>query len=68
MKSKSLLVTMHIGLVTRITAILFIIEMIGAILIVKSDNGFMGQGGFEVDLLLMLFQLVCYYQDLAECL
>lgn len=42
-----------VGLVTRIAAILFIIEMICAILIVKAGNGFMGQGGFEVDLLLM---------------
>ena len=42
-----------IGLVTRITSILFIIEMIGAISIVKAGNGFMGEGGYEVDLLLM---------------
>jgi putative oxidoreductase len=42
-----------VGLLTRITSILFIIEMIGAILIVKSGNGFMGEGGYEVDLLLM---------------
>jgi len=42
-----------VGLVTRIAAILFTIEMICAILIVKAGNGFMGQGGFEVDLLLM---------------
>ncbi|WP_201448541.1 DoxX family protein [Candidatus Nitrosocosmicus agrestis] len=42
-----------VGLITRITAILFTIEMICAILIVKAGNGFMGQGGFEVDLLLM---------------
>jgi putative oxidoreductase len=42
-----------IGLVTRITSILFIIEMIGAVLIVKAGNGFMGEGGYEVDLLLM---------------
>ncbi len=42
-----------IGLVTRITSILFIIEMVGAISIVKASNGFMGEGGYEVDLLLM---------------
>jgi putative oxidoreductase len=42
-----------VGLITRITSILFIIEMIGAILIVKAGNGFMGEGGYEVDLLLM---------------
>ncbi|MDN5847657.1 MAG: DoxX family protein [Candidatus Nitrosocosmicus sp.] len=46
-----------VGLVTRITAILFTIEMICAILIVKSGNGFMGQGGFEVDLLLMAISI-----------
>lgn len=42
-----------VGLITRITSILFVVEMICAILIVKSGNGFMGQGGFEVDLLLL---------------
>ena len=42
-----------VGLITRITSILFAIEMICAILIVKAGNGFMGQGGFEVDLLLL---------------
>jgi putative oxidoreductase len=42
-----------VGLITRIAAILFTIEMVCAILIVKAGNGFMGQGGFEVDLLLM---------------
>ncbi|MDR4490456.1 MAG: DoxX family protein [Candidatus Nitrosocosmicus sp.] len=42
-----------VGLVTRMTAILFTIEMICSTLIVKAGNGFMGQGGFEVDLLLM---------------
>src|ERR1044072_5500543 len=46
-----------VGLITRITSILFIIEMIGAVLIVKQDNGFMGQGGFEVDLLLMFISI-----------
>ena len=50
-------VLLIVGLITRITAILFIIEMIGAVLIVKSDNGFMGQGGFEVDLLLMFISI-----------
>lgn len=42
-----------VGLVTRVAAILFAVEMICAILIVKAGNSFMGQGGFEVDLLLM---------------
>ena len=46
-------VLLIVGLLTRITSILFTIQMICAILIVKADNGFMGQGGFEVDLLLM---------------
>ena len=46
-------VLLIVGLLTRITSILFTIEMICAVLIVKADNGFMGQGGFEVDLLLM---------------
>ena len=46
-------ILLFVGLVTRITSILFIIEMIGAILIVKAGNGFMGEGGYEVDLLLM---------------
>ncbi|MGD9533052.1 MAG: DoxX family protein [Candidatus Nitrosocosmicus sp.] len=42
-----------VGLVTRVAAILFAVEMMCAILIVKAGNSFMGQGGFEVDLLLM---------------
>lgn len=46
-----------VGLVTRITSILFIIEMIGAILIVKAGNGFMGERGYEVDLLLMFISI-----------
>lgn len=39
------------GVVTRITAALFIIEMIGATLIVKISKGFVG--GYELELLLM---------------
>ena len=46
-----------VGLLTRITSILFSIEMICTVLIVKADNGFMGQGGFEVDLLLMFISI-----------
>ncbi|MBA3750739.1 MAG: DoxX family protein [Nitrosopumilus sp.] len=42
-----------VGIFTRIASILFIIEMILAILIVKISNGFIGQGGYEVDLLLL---------------
>lgn len=48
---------MIVGLLTRITSILFTIEMICAVLIVKADNSFMGQGGFEVDLLLMFISI-----------
>ena len=40
-----------VGVVTRITAILFIIEMIGATLIVKLSDGFVG--GYELELLLV---------------
>ena len=39
------------GVVTRITAALFVIEMIGATLIVKISTGFVG--GYELDFLLM---------------
>lgn len=39
------------GVVTRITAALFVIEMIGATLIVKISKGFVG--GYELDFLLM---------------
>ena len=39
------------GVLTRITAILFIIEMIGATLAVKLSKGFVG--GFEFDLLII---------------
>ncbi|ALI34893.1 Putative oxidoreductase CatD [Candidatus Nitrosocosmicus oleophilus] len=50
-------VLLIVGLLTRITSILFTIEMICAVLIVKADNSFMGQGGFEVDLLLMFISI-----------
>jgi putative oxidoreductase len=40
-----------VGVVTRITAALFIIEMIGVTLIVKLSKGFVG--GYELELLLM---------------
>jgi len=40
-----------VGVVTRITAVLFIIEMIGVTLIVKLSKGFVG--GYELELLLM---------------
>ena len=48
---------LKVGLVTRITLILFIIEMIGAIIIVKAGNNFMAEGGYEVDLLLMFISI-----------
>jgi putative oxidoreductase len=50
-------VLLIVGLLTRIISILFTIEMICAVLIVKADNSFMGQGGFEVDLLLMTISI-----------
>ena len=40
-----------VGVVTRITAAIFVIEMIGASLLVKISKGFVG--GYELDLLLM---------------
>ncbi len=46
-------IALILGIFTRITSILFVIEMSLAILIVKADNGFTGQMGYEVDLLLM---------------
>lgn len=42
-----------IGLLTRIISILFIIQMIGFILVVKAGGGITGEGGLEVELLLM---------------
>jgi putative oxidoreductase len=39
-----------VGIATRITSILFIIEMIGAILVAKISKGFVG--GYELELLL----------------
>jgi putative oxidoreductase len=40
-----------VGVITRITAALFIIDMIGATLLVKISKGFVG--GYELELLLM---------------
>jgi putative oxidoreductase len=40
-----------VGIVTRIASILFIIEIIGAPIVAKLSEGFVG--GFELDLLLM---------------
>jgi putative oxidoreductase len=44
-----------VGVVTRITSTLFIVDMIGAILIVKLSKGFVG--GYELDLLLIAISL-----------
>ncbi len=46
-----------LGLITRITAILLTIEMIGAILIVKAGGSFLGGSGYEADLLLMAISI-----------
>ncbi len=50
-------IVLILGIITRITSILFIVEMIGAILIVKAGNSFTGEGGYEVDLLLMFIAI-----------
>lgn len=44
-----------VGLLTRIASILFIIEMIGAPLLTKISEGFVG--GYELDLLLMAISI-----------
>jgi putative oxidoreductase len=44
-----------LGVVTRITAALFIIEMIGAILVAKISKGFVG--GYELELLLITISI-----------
>lgn len=46
-----------IGILTRITSILFIIQMIGVILVVKAGGGITGEGGLEVELLLMAISI-----------
>ena len=43
------------GILTRITSILFIVEMIGAILTAKISKGFVG--GYEIDLLLIFIAI-----------
>ena len=43
-----------VGLITRITSILFIIEMIGVVLVVKAGASITGEGGIEVELLLLM--------------
>jgi putative oxidoreductase len=44
-----------VGVLTRITAVLFVIEMIGSILTVKISKGFVG--GYELDLLLIAISI-----------
>ena len=46
-----------VGLITRITSILFIIEMIGVVLVVKAGASITGEGGIEVELLLMAISI-----------
>jgi putative oxidoreductase len=46
-------IALILGVLTRITSILFIIEMIGATIMVKASTGFLTNGGYELDLLLM---------------
>jgi putative oxidoreductase len=48
-------IALLLGVLTRITAVLFIIEMIGAILNVKLSEGFVG--GYELDLLLIAISI-----------
>lgn len=46
-----------VGLLSRITSILFIIEMIGVVLLVKLQNGLTGKGGYELDLLMLTISI-----------
>ncbi len=46
-------IVLILGVLTRITSILLAVQMALTTLIVKSGNEFTGQGGYEVDLLLM---------------
>lgn len=45
-------IALFAGIITRITAVLFIIRMLSTSLVVKLSRGFLG--GFEVDLLLLV--------------
>ena len=45
-------IAMFVGIITRITAVLYIILMLSTALVVKLSRGFLG--GFEVDLLLLV--------------
>ncbi|MDP8906315.1 MAG: DoxX family protein [Thermoproteota archaeon] len=46
-------IALIVGIATRIASILFMVEMIGAIIMVKASTGFAVGGGYELDLLLM---------------
>ena len=48
-------IVLIVGILTRITSILLIIEMIGAIFTAKMSKGFVG--GYELDLLLMFIAI-----------
>jgi putative oxidoreductase len=48
-------IALLVGVLTRIAAILFIIEMIGSTIVAKLPKGFMG--GYEVDLLLLFMSI-----------
>lgn len=48
-------IALIVGVLTRITAGLFIIEMIGSIVYVKLSKGFVG--GYELDLLLVAISI-----------
>ncbi len=46
-------IALLLGIFTRIASILFIIEMIFVVLMIKETHGLTGQGGYELELLLM---------------
>jgi putative oxidoreductase len=50
-------VVLILGLLTRVASILFIIEMIGIIFILKAGNSFTGEGGYELELLLLAISI-----------
>lgn len=50
-------IVLILGILTRITSILFIIQMVGLILIVKAGGGLTGDSGFELELLLMFISI-----------